>query len=230
MAHGLCVDDDGAVYFGEYRNRRADAPVAVWRSGDRGRSWQMRHEFAPGVAGHIHAVRFDADAGAIWVGTGDRDERCYVGFSRDGARTFTWVGHGAQRFRTCSFAFFRGAVVWGMDADFEPNHVIRWDRESGGVGVGTALPDATYYARRIDSARALLAVCQGVAEVWIAGSDGSAVRWLGWTVLRHPPRRGPYPTVRLARGSGGAHVHLNPLRVADFEATIFRLRTPPAAT
>ena len=175
----------------------------------------------------MHAIQCDPHDGALWIGTGDRDEHCFVGRSVDGAKTFDWVGRGRQMHRTCSFAFFDDVVLWGMDADFEQNHVIRWQRERGvgsDLSVDAMLPDATYYASPVDDDRALLGVAQGVAQVWVAHRDGSAVRWLDWSVPDEPPARGPSPGVRLARGDarGSRFVYVNPLRTNAHEASIFR--------
>jgi hypothetical protein len=224
MAFGLCRDLGGELYFAEYVTESGDRPTGIWKSVDVGESWALCYEFAPTDIRHIHVVQCDPYDGAIWIGTGDRDEHCFVGRSTDGGATFEWVGQGRQIHRTCSFTFHPDAVIWGMDADFEQNHVIRWDRATRAVTVEAELPDATYYASRIDEQRALIGVAQGVAQVWVASSDGRAVGWLDWSVPGAPPKRGPSPGVRLARGdaAGGSVVHVNPLRVDDHEAAIWR--------
>lgn len=225
MAFGLTQARDGAIYFAEYVTESGDRPTGVWRSDDLGESWQLAWEFAPGEVRHIHAVHADPHDDAVWIGTGDRDEHCFVGASRDRGTSFTWVGHGRQVHRTCAFASFDDCVLWATDADFEQNHVVRWHRASGEVTVDATLPDVTYYTARLDADRALLGLAQGVAQVWVAHRDGTAVPWLSWPVTGVPPRRGPSPGVRLARGDnhGGSHLHVNPLRTIPHEATIFRI-------
>ncbi|MCW2925390.1 MAG: hypothetical protein JWM98_2794 [Thermoleophilia bacterium] len=227
MAFGLTRDLDGALYFAEYVTESGDRPTGVWRSADDGATWQLAYEFEPGTIRHVHAVQCDPFDGALWIGTGDRDEHCFVGRSTDGARTFEWVGQGKQIHRTCSFAFFPDTVAWPMDADFEQNHVVRWHRGAAGPGAVTVdgeLPDASYYAQALDADRFLVGVAQGVAEAWVAGRDGSTRRWLGWPVVGTPPKRGPSPGLRLARGPGCTDaVHLNPLRTIPHEAAIFRV-------
>lgn len=224
MAFGLTRDLDGALYFAEYVTESGDRPTGIWKSTDDGEHWALCYEFAPTDIRHVHAVQCDPHDGALWIGTGDRDEHCFVGVSRDGGATFEWAGHGRQIHRTCAFAFFSDAVVWGMDADFEQNHVVRWVRDGGAVTVDGELPDATYYASRVDDDRLLLGVCQGVAQVWVADRSGSAVQWLDWSVPGTPPKRGPSPGVRLARGDNrsGTHLHVNPLRTDAHEAAILR--------
>lgn len=226
MAFGLTGDRAGAIYFGEYTTEPGTHPVCIWKSGDQGRTWDEAFEFPAGTVRHIHTVQFDPYDGTIWVGTGDRDEQCYVGVSHDGAATFEWVAHGSQKCRTCGFVFFPDAVLWGMDAGHEPNRLIRLQRDKETIDWPTELPGATYYQRRLDQNRALLGLAQQVAEIWVASVGGDACRWLSWSIpARATP--GPAPAVRLGRGEGEAsadgYVHVNPLRTVEHEAAIFRI-------
>jgi hypothetical protein len=222
MAFGLDRAADDTLYFGEYVTASGDRSIGLWRSRDAGERWELAFEFESGQVRHIHAVHCDLD-GSVWIGTGDRDEHCFVGRSLDGGSTFEWVGHGTQIHRACAFVSFDDALLWSTDADFEQNHVVRWDRTTGDTAVGAELPDVTYYAMRLDGERALLGLAQGVAQVWVAHRDGRADPWLDWSV-RVPARRGPPPGVRLARGGvcDGEYVHVNPLRTITHEAAIFR--------
>jgi hypothetical protein len=226
MAFGLTSDPTGAIYFGEYTTEPGAHPVCVWKSIDEGKSWHQAFEFPAGTVRHIHTVQFDPYADAIWVGTGDRDEQCYVGVSDDGAATFRWMAQGTQKCRTCGFVFFPDDVLWGMDTGNEPNHLIRLQRENASVDTHAELPGATYYQRKLDANRALLGLAQQVAEIWVASARGDACRWLTWSI---PPRaqHGPAPAIRLARGDDGAvtdgFVHVNPIRTVEHEAAIFRI-------
>lgn len=226
MAFGLTGDSTGAIYYGEYTTEAGEHPISIWKSSDEGRSWQVAFEFPTGTVRHVHAVQCDPHDGAIWVGTGDRDEQCYVGVSHDGAATFRWIAQGTQQCRTCGFVFFPDVVLWGMDAGFEANRLISLQRENGTLAADEHLPDATYYHRKLDESRALLGLAQDIAEVWVANVEGAACRWLGWSV---PPRasRGPASAVRLARGNPegtpDGFVHVNPIRTVEHEAAIFRI-------
>ncbi|MCZ4497349.1 MAG: hypothetical protein JWM25_1934 [Thermoleophilia bacterium] len=223
MAFGLDRTADGTFYFAEYVTESGNRPTGVWRSRDDGATWQLAYEFDAGTVRHIHAVHGDPRDGSVWIGTGDRDEHSFVGRSTDGGDSYEWVGRDAQLYRTCAFASFDASVIWAMDADFEQNHVLAWDRATQTVTTGSELPDVTYYARRQDDQHALLGLAQGVAEVWVADAQARAVPWLSFPVTGVPPNRGPSPGVRLARGTGGDDVYVNPLRTIDHESTIFRL-------
>ena len=204
MAFGVTSDQQGAIYFGEYTTEPGSHPVCIWKSNDEGRTWHQAFEFPAGTVRHIHTVQFDPFGGAIWVGTGDRDEHCYVGASHDGAATFSWIAQGSQKCRTCGFVFFPDVVLWGMDAGQEPNHVIRLRREEGTIDSLADLPDVTFYHRKLDENRALLGLAHHVAEIWVASVDGNACRWLSWPVPARAPR-GPAPGVRLGRGGTEGH-------------------------
>lgn len=226
MAFGLTRDQDGAIYFGEYTTEPEAHPICIWKSSDDGRTWHDAFEFPAGTVRHIHAVQLDPYDGALWVGTGDRNDECYVGVSHDGAASFRWIAQGAQTCRTCGFAFFPDAVLWGMDADHKPNRLIRLQRENGAIDSHAELPGVTFYHRKLDESRALLGLARQVAEVWVASVDGDACRWLAWSVPQ-PSRTGPAAGVRLGRGAAEApddgFVHVNPLRTVEHEAAIFRI-------
>lgn len=228
MAFGLCEDQEGSLYFAEYVTESGERPTGVWKSSDSGLTWSIVYEFAPGAIRHIHAVQCDPEDGAIWIGTGDRDEHCFIGRSTDGGQTFEWIGQGKQIHRTCSFVFFSGAVLWPMDADFEQNYVLRWIRSgqlgAGEVTTGAQLPDASYYASRISDHAALVGVAQSAAQVWVVSAEAEAEKWLEWEVPATPPKRGPSPGVRLARGENhSGPIHVNPLRTNQHEAVIYRI-------
>ena len=226
MAFGLTRDHRGAIYFGEYTTELEAHPVCIWKSSDEGRTWHKAFEFPAGAVRHIHAVQLDPYSGALWMGTGDRNDECYVGVSHDGAASFRWMAQGEQTCRTCGFVFFPDAVMWGMDADHKPNRLIRLRREIGTTESHAELPGVTFYHRKLDENRALLGLARHVAEIWVASVDGDACRWLSWSV---PPRTrtGPPAGVRLGRGGAedraDGFVHVNPLRTVEHEAAIFRI-------
>lgn len=228
MAFGLTQDQNGAIYFGEYSTELAAHPISLWKSSDEGRTWRNAFEFPAGTVRHIHTVQTDPYGGSLWVGTGDRNEECYVGVSHDGAASFQWIARGSQTCRTCGFVFFPDAVLWGMDADHKPNRLIRLQRQSGTMDSHAELPGVTFYHRKLDENRALLGLARKVAEIWVANVEGDACRWLGWSVPASASR-GPLGGVRLGRGSAegsaAGFVHVNPIRTVEHEAAIFRIPT-----
>jgi hypothetical protein len=230
MAHGLTRDGRGSIYYGEYSTAPSSEPrpIGVWRSDDEGRSWSLAFEFPPGAVRHIHAVQWDPVQGGLWVGTGDTDSESRVGFSLDEARTFRWIGEGSQEFRVCSVMFLPGAVLWGMDAEHSPNHALAWRRRPERVEPipNGSLPGPTYYAQAVDGRGGLIGLAELDAAVFWLAPDAAPVKLLQWT-LPDPPRGGPHPGVRLARGEPAdpAFLNVNPLRTEEDEAAIYRIPT-----
>lgn len=227
MAHGLTQDDRGAIYYGEYATAAGHGTrtARIWRSRDEGRTFEVAYEFAPGAVRHIHGVQWDPVGRAIWVSTGDQDSGSRVGFSRDGAASFTWIGEGSQDFRVCSLLFLETTVAWGTDADRSVSRVLRWSRSDGTVTVAARpLPGPSFYARPLDARSGVLGLAENDVASYFVGSAGEARKLFQWT-LPSPPRRGPHPALRLARGGppDGRHVYLNPLRTLEESAAIYRI-------
>lgn len=228
MPHGIAVDDQGRIFYGEYPTLPPgpDHTVRLYRSDDQGRTWQVAYEFAPGETRHIHAVRWDPYARAIWIGTGDRDEHSHIGHSTDGGAHFAWVGSGSQRFRTVSFLFDPESARWAMDAPGVESHVLRWDRATGEITVSdTVLPGPAYYLQGTDGQRGLVTLAERVAAVWTLQDGVEPEELITWTVMPDPSR--PHPVVRLPRSGPGsaqpADLLLNPLRTEADHAVIYRV-------
>lgn len=230
MPHGVVVDPRGTIYYGEYPTRLDGPPysVRVWRGEQGGQTWSVAAEFEPGAVRHVHAVEIDPVDGALWVATGDRDSESRIGWSRDGGRSFDWVGMGSQRFRACSLLFFPRLVVWGTDADRSQNYFLRWHRSGAPLEQSAALlPAPTYYTAALSADLGLLASMEFGAAVFAVSPEGTPREILRWTV---PPGAAgkPHAGVRLGRRgpeppSDDRHFLVNPLRTAEDEAAIYRV-------
>jgi hypothetical protein len=132
---GMCLDDRGRVYYGEYcLNFDRHAPIGLFRSEDNGESYTMIHEFPPGDVRHIHLIQWDPHAACLWMGTGDADAECRLYQSRDYGVTWTLVGSGSQQWRAVGLCFTPETVYWGTDAGSDagqtPNFLMRLDRQT----------------------------------------------------------------------------------------------------
>lgn len=227
MAHGLTEDDRGRIYYGEYATGPGyeTRTARIWRSDDQGRSFEVAFEFAPGAVRHIHGVQWDPVGRAIWVSTGDRDAGSRIGFSRDGAKSFEWIGENSQDYRACSLLFLEPIVAWGMDADHSVASVLRWPRTGGLLArASPPLPAPAFYSRVLDAGSGLVGLAEGDAGAYFVGLDGPPLRVFSFS-SPVPRPSGPHPVLRLARAShpAGSSVYLNPLRTIEENAAIFRI-------
>ncbi|MFP8890755.1 hypothetical protein ACLI4U_13430 [Natrialbaceae archaeon A-CW2] len=127
MPCGLCYRG-GTVYLGEYIFDETKNP-RVLRTDDLGRNWS-KHVELEGVR-HVHSVQADPYSNDIWITTGDRDDESIVGILRD--KSVEVVGTGSQRWRTVQPVFLPDAIIWGTDAPYQDNHILRLDRSQIGT-------------------------------------------------------------------------------------------------
>ncbi len=164
---GICQDDAGRIYLGEYWSNREREAVRLWRSDDDGVTWHTVHIWPAGSARHVHFVQFDPYEKLIWLGTGDRDAECRLLFSRDGGESFELAGGGSQIWRAVSVMFTPEAIFWGtdigIDRDDQPNYLVRWDRSTGLLSKLIPIDGPAYYSARST---------QGIAAVATAVEGG----------------------------------------------------------
>jgi hypothetical protein len=132
---GVCITPRGTVFLGEYSmNMKRELPSFLYRSCDGGRTFLPIREFRPNEVRHIHFVQWDEFGQCLWMGTGDRDEECWIFRSDDEGETWIKVGGGSQLWRAVGVAFRPEALYWGTDAGSDagthPNHIMRLDRMS----------------------------------------------------------------------------------------------------
>lgn len=226
MPFGVTVDDEGRIYYGEYVTRRLakGETVALFRSDDDGRSFEIVYEFPAIVVRHIHAVQWDPFGQVLWMGTGDGDEQSRVGYSKDLGETFLWVGQGSQDFRTVSFAFAEDHVTWLSDTIAIPSRVLRWHRDDWEIRTSPQnLPGHGQYLQPIGDGFSLGTTAEETASLWLIGPELGMAEVMDWSLGE--ARMSGFATLRLARGhsEGGDWLHFSPLRVAAKQPSIYRL-------
>ncbi|MDH3661545.1 MAG: hypothetical protein OEU92_16210 [Alphaproteobacteria bacterium] len=226
MPFGITADDQGRVYYGEYMTRRLQEgeTVALFRSDDQGRNFEIVYEFPAIVVRHIHAVQWDPFDEVLWMGTGDGDEQSRVGYSKDFGETFLWVGQGSQDFRTVSFVFAEDQVAWLSDTVEVPSRALRWHRDDWEIQTSPGnLPGHGLYLRAIGGGFSLGTTAEEVVSLWLIGPELGMDEIMDWPLGKE--RMSGFATLRLARSHPEASdwLHFSPLRVAAKQPSIYRL-------
>jgi hypothetical protein len=137
------------VFFGEYGSNPKRAPVPVYRSTDRGRSWKTVFMFPEKSIKHVHGCYWDPYEEKIWVLTGDANSECYMIVADREFNKVKWLGDDSQVWRACNVFFEKDRVVWLMDAHQEDSHLIIYDRKSGAINKRDVLPGPVWYIKRL---------------------------------------------------------------------------------
>jgi hypothetical protein len=125
------VEYGGAIYVAEYGD--AAAPIMVWKSIDDGQTFSVA--FSRGDVRHYHSIQPDTyQPGRLWLDAGDTGSEPRIGYSDDGAATFSWITEVTYpRSRALDMMFAPDAVYWGTDVPEEPSSLYRWDRGTGAI-------------------------------------------------------------------------------------------------
>jgi hypothetical protein len=147
LHRGICEDESGFVYFGEYFLNPDRRPVRVWRIPPGLGGADVAHEFPAGSIRHVHAVQRDPfDPAALWLTVGDLTGECFFFRSRDGLRTLERFGDGTQTWRAVSLLFTATHVCWLTDSEVETNHACRMERATGRLELGQTVACSTWYS------------------------------------------------------------------------------------
>jgi len=132
--HGLDVLPSGVCFCGEYLlNHQRTEAIGLFRSTDKGHSFEKVFEFPASRVRHIHFVQWDPWDQCLWMGTGDRNHECLFMRSFDSGESWETVGGGSQLWRAGGVVFTEDYLYWGMDAGSvgtTPSFIVRMNREN----------------------------------------------------------------------------------------------------
>lgn len=226
MPFGITADPAGRIYYGEYMTRRLDEgeTVALFRSDEEGRNFEIVYEFPALTIRHIHAVQWDPFSDVLWMGTGDGDEQSRVGFSKDLGETFVWVGQDSQDFRTVNFVFAEDYVAWLSDTGEVPSRALRWYRDNWEIQSSPrSFPGHGHYLQAIGDGFSVGTTAEESASLWLIGPELGLDKIMEWPI--NDAGMSGFSTIRLARGRpvNDDWLHLSPLRVGKMGPAIYRL-------
>lgn len=130
---GLCQDDAGNIYFGEYYHNINNNPVHIYKSCDNGENWIVAYTFPQGSINHIHGIFKDPYSQKLWIMTGDLDKECIFGYTENGFKTIIPLLDGTQKCRACFPLFYPDKIVYATDSQYEQNVIREINRETGEV-------------------------------------------------------------------------------------------------
>ena len=177
LRNGLCEDEKGNVYMGEYfLNNSRKYPVKLLKSTDGGRSWEVVCFFRN--IRHIHCVQYDPYEKLIWLGTGDSDRESKILFSEDGGESWRVIGSGNQMFRTMSLQFTEDHVYWGTDTPARQSYICRFNRRDGRVEKMVPVNGPVYYSASLENDMMFFSTgAEGKSEKISGAWDNKARIW-----------------------------------------------------
>lgn len=175
----VCSTGD-ALYYGEYKSNECRGPIRIYRSIDRGRTWDVAHQ--RNDIRHVHGVFLDPFTKTIWFTTGDEDHECGIWRTQDDFASVTRVLGGSQQFRAVDLVFTEDHVYFGTDTPLEQNYIYRFTRTGDTVEQIAPVASSVFYGARVGKRIFFGTVCEPsqVNETRVAtivGSDETGAQW-----------------------------------------------------
>jgi hypothetical protein len=143
---GLCEDQAGCTYFGEYFMNPDRAPVRIWRIDPEMSVAEVAYEFSAGSIRHVHGVFRDPfDPDALWATVGDANSECRIVQTRDRFATVRAYGDGTQMWRAVAIHFTPEHITWITDSPDVQNYACRMDRRTGSLELGQKIDCPAWY-------------------------------------------------------------------------------------
>jgi hypothetical protein len=131
LRSACAVDQTGNIYFGEYLANDERGEMRVYRYTPGSDGIEIAYTFLPKSIRHIHGIYFDEFTESLICLTGDDNAECRIVRTSDGFKTMEVVGQGDETWRAVSVLFDARSIYYGMDAEFQTNHIYRLDRLTG---------------------------------------------------------------------------------------------------
>lgn len=179
LRSACAVDSNGEVFFGEYLANEERGPMRIYKYSPGAENIETAYTFPAGTIRHIHGIYLDPQTNGLICLTGDNDNECRIIRSDDGFRTMETIGEGDETWRAVSVLFRENSMVFGMDAEFQTNHIYEMNRETrektslgtvnGTVFYSKQIGDDLFFATTAEDAPSQT---ENVAAVWHVSPAG----------------------------------------------------------
>lgn len=143
---GICEDEQGFTYFGEYFMNPDRGRVRIWRLDPALEQYEPAWEFPAGTIRHVHGIFRDPyDHQALWVTAGDLKGECHLLRTRDRFKTIESYGDGNQLWRAVTLFFTPDHICWLTDSNLEQNFACRMERKTGALEIGQKIDCSGWY-------------------------------------------------------------------------------------
>jgi len=144
--HGVTVDAQDRVFYGDYRTDGRSEGIRIFRGTRDGTEWEVCHAFEPGEVFHIHGLSHDPVEDQVLVSTGDLDEESWLFRLDPECGGVEAIGGGSQDWRSVSLVFLPDAIIWGTDNDFFASAIMRYDRAAQTLSEHQEIGKPSYHA------------------------------------------------------------------------------------
>jgi hypothetical protein len=125
--HGVAVDQNDNVYFGEYNCTQRPQKIRIIKGSRDGTAWSIFHEFSSGEIFHIHSIKYDSFRDILWISSGDRDEESKLMYIDKSRKKVEVLGSGDQGWRIVSLITTKNFLYWCSDNDTTGSNIYRYN-------------------------------------------------------------------------------------------------------
>lgn len=149
LHQSLCQNSEGDLFFGEYGNNGDRKSVNIYKSSDKGLSWEVIYQFKAGEIKHIHGCYYDPYEDKIWTLTGDFEGENIIMKSNSDFTVNEKIGDGSQKYRAVNILFQPDTVHWIMDSPVEISYHYQMDRNTYKLFKKTSFPGPVWYLKEL---------------------------------------------------------------------------------
>lgn len=229
--HGIAVDRNDDVFFGEYNSHERPHTIRILRGAKDGTEWTVFYQFPPGEIFHVHSIQYDPFRDVLWVCSGDRDQESRLSYIDAQRKNVRVVGSGDQGWRIVSLIPTREALYWCSDNDLIGSSIYRYDFASQKRQELRFIGKPSYYATRLIDGTLVFSTTyepqspysvafqpEPTADLWISRTGAEWHRVLAMETAKDKTEYTSRPTLMLPSGDySSSLLFLTPLGTTSSE-------------